>query len=454
MSFYHNTESLYWQRICSLMHDKSTKEMLKTMYSFENAVFCSSENTDVFEDKEFVCIFSGNMANKKTVKEKLRDFNITTSENQGEIFLYIYKALGIHGAGLVFGEFSVVIFGKEKSNLILFRDKTGTVPLYYALTNGRFCFSNSINSLLRFPGVNPVIDEKGVADIFCMPGRNNPKDSFFESIKRVPQGNALIFDKSGIKFKEYYSLKPTDKFNFDFLARDSIRRYGGNNIKHMGEFQETEFLYSAIELTDKNCFPVYGYAVNICCHIKKNRDNKLLFPFLFPPCKESEIDSLLIKDKLKGIDLSRRKNESKIIYGMNPVDFSFDSGKIHSRENRIFDIKTYFSCQGEMLGKFCEMNRKEIHFPLLDGRVTEAYADGGGDLWQLPECFCVLSQNKEDKIRRLVKNELTGERPVFEIIEKDKLENFINSGTIQDIVYLLSIDYFINRFHVTFSLIN
>lgn len=452
MSFYHDMESLYWQRICNLMKDKSTKEDEQKMFSLEKGMLCVSKKGSVFEDRDYICLFAGNLSNRKMLTDKLKDLGVTAGEKESEIFLYIYKALGIRGSALCFGEFSAVIYNKQENRLILFRDKVGTYPLYYAYVNGRFAFSSSINSLLRFPGVNPVINERGLCDIFCMPGRSNQTDTFFENIKRVPCGNALIFDKEGILLKEYYSLKPSDRFNLSFLARDSIRQREGEKLKPVKEIKSADYVFSAIDLTDACAYPVYGSALDVTAHIKNNKKEKIMLPFLPASYKESRVSSLLLKENLKGVDISRRKTDSMIIYGIKDFVLSCDSARVFSREKRIFDIKTYFSNQVESLIRYCEMTGKEITFPLQDARVMECVADGGGEKYILPREF-LFSDKKESQIRQMVKNEMTGERPVYEIIDKEKTNTFIEKESIQDIVYLLSIDYFINRFHVTFSFI-
>ena len=113
------------------------------------------------ESKELFLIFNGEIYNYKILKRQLLSKGVifkTTSDTEvilrgfeleGENFLYKLK-----------GMFSIVLYNKIFSKLILYRDPSGIKPLYYYAHNNKFYFSSEIRALKSLNRFNENPDWK------------------------------------------------------------------------------------------------------------------------------------------------------------------------------------------------------------------------------------------------------------------------------------------------------
>ncbi len=449
-SFAHNMESLYWGRICSVMAQKASISGDKSkIHTQSNLIFSQPFGGSLAKEGKYICVFSGEITNYKTVKEKLGDMGIKAEENFASVFLNIYKVLGIRGEGLVFGEFNALVWDGEKGRLILFRDKAGTKPMYYAYVNKRFAFSSSVNALLRFPGVYAHLDAKGIYNMLASGDSADPFSTPFVNIKRIPAGCVAEFTGDGVRIKSYYSLNPSDKFNSEFIARDAIRLRGGKEFEINNEKDSLQTIISALDTVDWCSFPVYMPVYAFLPAIKKEGEEKLSFPYLPPefPCCDL---SFLLKDEIlkgiKKINTSNNFSQSDIL-GMS-VYFD-DEIKVSSAGKIKLKINTSYSLWWEAFDRYAQMCRKEITLPLADARFLECVTDGGGKSFVYnKEVFLPCG----DYVRKILLNELgRGNRAMFNFIDKEKLFDYIyKTEDVLSLLYILQLDYWTLKFKVTF----
>ena len=113
------------------------------------------------------------------------------SDSEVLLNLYIYR--GTQMLSQLNGIFSFAIWDENLGQLFLARDSFGVKPLYYAVSENRFCFSSEIKSLLPLMPVvsDQSVDTESIAKylsfLWC-PGSGTP----LKSVKKLPPGEALI----------------------------------------------------------------------------------------------------------------------------------------------------------------------------------------------------------------------------------------------------------------------
>ena len=131
------------------------------------------------------------------------------------------------------GVFAVVIWDSER--LYLFRDKMGLKRLFY-MKNEAFIYSTEMEGVLKFPGVTPLIDKEGLAELFSVGPARTPGFGVLKGINEVLAGGYVIFDRKGIEEGEYWSvMNKTHNDNYEttlektrFFLTDAVKlRLGG-----------------------------------------------------------------------------------------------------------------------------------------------------------------------------------------------------------------------------------
>ncbi|GHU87778.1 asparagine synthetase B [Clostridia bacterium] len=120
----------------------------------------------------------------------------------------------------------------DGGRLFLARDRMGVKPLFYGMADGALFFASEIKALLAYPGIEPVIDREGAAELFLLgPGRT-PGRTPFKHIRELKAGQCAVFDADGLKIRDYWRLKAaphTDGFGetkerVRWLVTDAIKR--------------------------------------------------------------------------------------------------------------------------------------------------------------------------------------------------------------------------------------
>jgi len=182
---------------------------------------------------QYTIVFSGNIYNKKEIKEELYKKNILVSTNENtEIFLKAYLKWKEDCLNKINGVFSVAIWSSLNKELFLARDRIGVKPLFFYEYKEGIIFASFIKNLLSNPIVNPYIDEEGLKEIFFLGPGKTPGHGIIKGVKELLPGEYCVFSQGKLVRKIYWKLKAfhfTDSLNTAiektrFLLEDSIKR--------------------------------------------------------------------------------------------------------------------------------------------------------------------------------------------------------------------------------------
>jgi len=181
----------------------------------------------------YTICYNGELYNTKELKEHLSKLGAefkTTSDT--EVLLTTYMYYGLDCVDMLNGIYSFVIYDERLGRTFLVRDRFGVKPLFYCQRENTLLFSSEIKGLFKYPGVDAVIDYKGLCEIFGLGPARSPGNGVFRGIHEFPPGFAGILDENGFKLYRYYELEARehrDSYSATvektrFLLIDSIER--------------------------------------------------------------------------------------------------------------------------------------------------------------------------------------------------------------------------------------
>ena len=182
---------------------------------------------------EYVIVYNGQIYNTSELRNVLIEngfiFN-TTSDT--EVLLKAFIFYGYNVVKHLNGIFAFAIWNKNKEELFLARDHFGIKPLFYTTTNDNLIFASEIKALFEFPGVEKVIDQNGVCELFGVGPAHTAGTTVFKDIYELKPAHFAIFNKYGLFVHRYWKFisKPhVDSFEetcmkVKYLLEDSIKR--------------------------------------------------------------------------------------------------------------------------------------------------------------------------------------------------------------------------------------
>ncbi len=160
-------------------------------------------------DGQIVALFNGEIVNHHELCEKF-SLAIRTSRghSDGEVIVPLYRALGADFVRQLAGMFAIALADLELHRVLLYRDRLGVKPLYYAIDKTEVVFSSELKAVVvaRHEHVPPAFE--AVDHILTMrfpPGRQTP----FAGIQRLLPGEYLSIEVDGCQRQTYWTM-PTE----------------------------------------------------------------------------------------------------------------------------------------------------------------------------------------------------------------------------------------------------
>ena len=154
------------------------------------------------------------------------------SSSDTEVILYAYMHYGTDFVLRLNGIFSFAIWDAQKEMLLLYRDRVGIKPHFYAVTDHTLLFASEPKALFAYPGFSPSITLKSLQEILAIGPARTPGCGVFQNVFEVLPGHYLTFTRDGLKQHPYWDLTSaphTDSYHdtvekVSMLVRDAVRR--------------------------------------------------------------------------------------------------------------------------------------------------------------------------------------------------------------------------------------
>lgn len=170
----------------------------------------------------FVLVFNGEIYNFRELRKNLISQGVifyTTSDT--EVLLEMYVFYGTEAFKKLRGMFSIGIWDKFKSELILARDPYGIKPLYYSNTEKGFLFASQVKAILAANHKEYEKESAGLAGFYLWGSVPEPW-TLYRNIFSLPPGSYLKITESNINSSASLKIILWDDIR-DYWNSDNIR---------------------------------------------------------------------------------------------------------------------------------------------------------------------------------------------------------------------------------------
>jgi len=161
----------------------------------------------ILGQRVYVLVFDGELYNKDELLKELKSIGYRFPDNSdAATVLYGFMAWGESCLDRFFGMYSFAIWDSQR--LFMARDRLGLKPFYYSVSHQGFAFASDIKTLLCHPGVKPIVNSEGIAELLLLGPGHTPGTTAFRDIKELKPGAWASYSKDkGFETGQYWQLK-------------------------------------------------------------------------------------------------------------------------------------------------------------------------------------------------------------------------------------------------------
>ena len=158
-----------------------------------------------FRDNMYTVVYNGQIYNAEELRAELKEKGFYfKGHSDTEVLLNAYIYWGKEVCHYLNGIFAFAIWDSEKEELFVARDHFGIKPLYYTYVDENFIFASEIKAILKHPNVKVTLDKTGIAELFGIGPSHTPGISPFKNIFELEPAHFIIYNRNGLKKKEYW----------------------------------------------------------------------------------------------------------------------------------------------------------------------------------------------------------------------------------------------------------
>lgn len=157
--------------------------------------------------EDLVITYNGEIYNYLELKEELlkKKYRFSTHSDT-EVILASFKEWGAACVEKFVGMWAFAIWDKTQKVLFCSRDRFGIKPFNYININDSFYFSSEIKSLKKTPYFNSEINNNQILRFVQLGWATYKDESFFNSIKSLPEACNLIFRNGKMVITKYWDV--------------------------------------------------------------------------------------------------------------------------------------------------------------------------------------------------------------------------------------------------------
>ena len=157
------------------------------------------------EDETVWVVFNGEIYNFEELRGELkgRGHQFRTRSDT-EVIAHAYEEYQEDCFRYFNGMFAIGIWDEKGNRLVLARDRLGKKPLYYSFINETFLFASELKAIMIYPAFPRRVDPLSLMKYLFFEFIPSPHTIFMDA-KKIPAASYLIWDKKGIKVRQYWS---------------------------------------------------------------------------------------------------------------------------------------------------------------------------------------------------------------------------------------------------------
>jgi asparagine synthase (glutamine-hydrolysing) len=173
---------------------------------------------------KYVIIYNGELYNTEDLRKILLSEGCKfDSYSDTEVLLMSYIQWGTDCIKKINGIFAFAILDERNGSIFLARDPLGVKPIFYTVKNNSLIFGSEIKTLLAHPMVEPIINKQGLTELFALGPARALGSGVFKDIYEIPPAHCLIYNKYGLKLKEYWKLSCFEHTEDEETTSDHLR---------------------------------------------------------------------------------------------------------------------------------------------------------------------------------------------------------------------------------------
>lgn len=160
------------------------------------------------EDRSIWTVFNGEIYNYPELREDLqkKGHQFYTDHSDSEVIVHLYEEYGPDFPHKINGMFVIALWDEAQQRLLLYRDRMGVKPLFYATVGGELLFGSEIKALLAHPGYVREIDHEAIYHYFTFKNIPAPLTAF-KGIRALQPGQVLVWHNKRHDIKTWWSIR-------------------------------------------------------------------------------------------------------------------------------------------------------------------------------------------------------------------------------------------------------
>lgn len=162
----------------------------------------------IFNEDGGICVvYNGEIYNFQELRRELiADGHVFRSHTDTEILPHLYEKYGAVMVERLNGIFAFALWDGRQQRLLLFRDRLGVKPLYYAVAGRRLYFASELKALLLCPNLDLTLDAQAIQEFLALLYVPNPR-TFFAGIRKLPPGARLEWKDGQCSVAPWWEMK-------------------------------------------------------------------------------------------------------------------------------------------------------------------------------------------------------------------------------------------------------
>ncbi len=161
----------------------------------------------ILEGEKYTIVYNGELYNTDEIRKELKEKGFGFSTNSDtEVVLKAYCCYKEKCVEKLNGIFAFCVYEENEKRLFMCRDRIGVKPLFYHIYNGGIIFGSEIKAILNSGMIKPVIDEKGLNEIFFLGPARSSGYGIFKGIEELIPGEYAIYENGCLNKVQYFRL--------------------------------------------------------------------------------------------------------------------------------------------------------------------------------------------------------------------------------------------------------
>jgi asparagine synthase (glutamine-hydrolysing) len=181
-----------------------------------------NKNQPTFSNDDNLCLmFCGKIYGYEALKDLLFKKGYFLDEcSDAEFILWSFKEYGKDFVKFLNGIFVIIIWNREKRELLILNDRYGMKPFYYYHDEEKFIFASEIKALIASDELKKEINWDSWRDVFSY-GFVIGQKTFFKHVFSLPNACILSFRENSVRINSYWNygdIKIQDEQSEEYLV--------------------------------------------------------------------------------------------------------------------------------------------------------------------------------------------------------------------------------------------